>query len=120
MVDVHASFRAQDACGGIHVELGSITSSEADDAPGGADGDTTQDIQGATTGAADFDFQLRAERSDTGDGRIYTVSYRASDAGGNAVMVTRDVVVPIKPPRGRHTKESRGRGRPLVIDGSLR
>jgi len=110
MVDIHAAVRAQDACGAAQVVLTSITSSEADDAPGGEDGDTTGDIQGATTGSADFDFQVRAERSEDGDGRTYTVSYLATDRAGNSVSVTRDIQVPIHQPRAHHVKDLRTGG----------
>ncbi|MFO0747512.1 MAG: hypothetical protein U1F43_17875 [Myxococcota bacterium] len=37
---------------------------------------------------------LRAERSGTGDGRVYTLGWRAVDASGNATVGTCDVIVP--------------------------
>ena len=38
--------------------------------------------------------QLRAERSGTGDGRVYTITITASDASGNQSTATVDVRVP--------------------------
>jgi len=94
MVAVHASVHAEDACGATQVVLASILSDEPEDAPGEADGATLHDVQGAAIGTPDFDFLLRAERSNTGDGRIYSVSYKATDASGNAIWTTRKVTVP--------------------------
>ena len=73
------------------VTLVSITSSEPDNGLG--DGDTANDVQGADFGTDDRSFLLRAERSGTGPGRTYTVTYEARDAAGNATTVTRKVLV---------------------------
>ncbi len=70
--------------------LVSVTSSEDDNAPGEEDGNTTNDIVIVN----DFRFRLRAERSDTGTGRIYTITYRATDAHGNISVVAVTVTVP--------------------------
>jgi len=67
------------------VTLVSITSSEPDNGLG--DGDTPNDIQQADFGTDDRQFLLRAERSGTGPGRTYTVTYAATDAAGNATQV---------------------------------
>jgi hypothetical protein len=74
------------------VELVSIVSNEPDGGLG--DGDTSNDIQGAAFGTDDRSFLLRAERSGNGSGRIYTVTYRATDASGNSRLVILQVVVP--------------------------
>ena len=74
------------------VRLVSITSSEPDNGLG--DGDTPNDIQSADFGTDDRQFQLRAERSGTGSGRIYTVTYEARDAAGNAAQVAVQVTAP--------------------------
>ena len=37
---------------------------------------------------------LRAERSGKGNGRIYTVTYRATDASNNTTTKTATVIVP--------------------------
>ncbi len=83
---IHAAASASDACGAASVTLVSITSSEPD--PGG------DDIQGEEPDTADFDFLLRAERDDAGPGRIYTLTYRATDAAGNQTSKSVTVVVP--------------------------
>lgn len=74
------------------VTLVSITSSEPDDGLG--DGDTADDIQGADFGTDDREFLLRAERSGRGGGRVYTVTYRVSDAAGNTTTASAQVSVP--------------------------
>jgi len=52
------------------------------------------DIQGATFDTDDRSFELRATRTGGGAGRIYTVTYRATDASGNSVIRTAQVLVP--------------------------
>lgn len=74
------------------VRLLSIASNEPDNGLG--DGDTANDIQGATVGTDDRSFQLRAERAGSGSGRVYTVVYEATDASGNSATFTTTVVVP--------------------------
>jgi hypothetical protein len=76
----------------VIVQLVSVTSSELDDGLG--DGDTAGDIAGADLGTDDRSFELRAERSGSGAGRVYTVVYRATDSSGNAAEVTAIVRVP--------------------------
>ncbi len=49
-------------------------------------------IQDAGVGTTDFEFSLRAERSGTGDGRVYTVTYTATDASGNEASATATVI----------------------------
>jgi hypothetical protein len=88
MVDVHVTISLSGGCPSACpappvVVLASLDSSEPDDAPGAGDGHTTGDIQGATTGSADFDFQLRAERDGGGGGRLYRIGYVASDCFGD-------------------------------------
>ncbi len=73
------------------ITLVSVTSNEPDDAPGGADGNTTRDIRilnGST-------FRLRAERSEVGSGRVYTITYKATDAHGNTSLTSATVTVPL-------------------------
>jgi hypothetical protein len=95
MVDIVASVVATDICDPSPVVvLESITSNEPDDAPGGGDGHTTNDIQGAEIGTDDRAFQLRAERDGKGSGRIYTVTYSATDASGNSATASATVSVP--------------------------
>jgi hypothetical protein len=92
LVDISAVVIATDSCSTVEVVLESITSDEPDNGEG--DGDTDNDIQDADFGTADFDFLLRAERSGTGNGRVYTVVYSATDASGNTTTATATVVVP--------------------------
>lgn len=67
------------------IELVSITANEP--LEGG-------DIQGADFGSDDRSFQLRASRDGgTQEGRIYTVTYEATDAMANSVRKTVEVVV---------------------------
>ena len=54
------------------------------------DGHTLADIQVDAEG----NIFLRAERSGTGDGRVYTLTYEASDASGNSTTATATVTVP--------------------------
>ena len=73
------------------LRLVSITSNEA--ANGTGDGNTLTDVDGASLGEADLQFQLRAERSGNGDGRVYTVTYEAVDDSGNATQRQASVTV---------------------------
>lgn len=66
----------------------SATSNEPDDGLG--DGDTANDI--AITGP--LAVNLRAERSGTGNGRIYTMTVRCTDAIGLSSTGTTAVSVP--------------------------
>jgi hypothetical protein len=66
----------------------SITSNEPDN--GNGDGNTTNDIVVVN----DFTFNLRAERSGTNSGRIYTITYSATDASGNYATASVTVQVP--------------------------
>ena len=92
LVPIVASIRVSDICDpNPTVRLLSITSNEPDNGLG--DGNTTADIQGATFGTDDRTFLLRAERSGTGNDRIYTVTYEARDASGNATVRTATVTV---------------------------
>lgn len=68
------------------VELVSVTSSEPDNGLG--DGDKPGDIVINPDGA----IQLRAERSGSGSGRAYTLTYSATDRAGNTT--TESVTVP--------------------------
>jgi triacylglycerol esterase/lipase EstA (alpha/beta hydrolase family) len=75
------------------VTLVAVQSNEADDGLG--DGDTANDIQDAAIGADDRDLSLRAERSGTGTGRVYTLTYQARDAAGNVATQSVTVSVPL-------------------------
>ncbi len=95
LLPLTAAVAAEDVCDtspGILLE--SVGSDEPDDAPGIGDGETTSDIQDASLGEPDLEISLRAERAGTGDGRVYSVRYRATDRAGNAAMNTALVTVP--------------------------
>jgi FG-GAP-like repeat len=101
MVPVHLVLTASDRCTPAPgVMLVSATSSEPDDAAGNDDGATTGDIQGADLGTADSDLLLRSERNGKGPGRVYTLTYRATDAAGNATPGLATIVVPRDPGHG--------------------
>lgn len=93
LVTVEASTSASDdRDADVDVELVSVTSSEPDDLPGDADGNTTGDV----VVVDDDTFRLRAERIETGTGRTYTITYRATDACGNATTAQAVVEVPAR------------------------
>ncbi len=71
------------------ITLVSITSNEPDNGLG--DGDTSNDI----VIEDDFHYgKLRAERSGGGTGRIYTITYKVTDACGNSATTIVTVNVP--------------------------
>jgi hypothetical protein len=57
-------------------------------------GDTTSDIVGFDVGTADIAGLLRAERPGTARERVYSLTYSARDAAGNAATCVATVVVP--------------------------
>ena len=70
------------------ISLLSITSNEPDNGRG--DGNTVDDI----VVVDDFHVKLRAERSGTGTGRAYSLTYRVKDACGNESSAIATVSVP--------------------------
>ena len=82
--------------------LTAVGSSEPDN--GGADGNTTRDIQGFVIGTPDTYGFIRAERAGTGEGRIYSLLYEGRDLAGNVAACT--VVTPQVPhDQGRRAAE---------------
>jgi predicted extracellular nuclease len=71
------------------VTLVSVTSNEPDN--GEDDGNTVDDI----VIVGDYEFELRAERSGVGAGRIYTITYEATDSCGNSATASAVVSVPL-------------------------
>ena len=114
LVPIYATVSASDACSAnVAVSLVSITSNEPDNGTG--DGDQPNDIQAIGGGAVPFgtdarSFLLRAERSGGGNGRIYTVTYTATDAAGNSTSATAYVAVGVTLPDPPPDKKHRGRG----------
>ena len=88
-VDVTATVTAADDSGDVSYELVSVVSDEPDN--GEDDGNTVNDV----VIVDDTTYKLRAERSGTGDGRTYTVTFRATDAAGNEALATATVEVPL-------------------------
>jgi uncharacterized repeat protein (TIGR01451 family) len=78
------------------VRLISITSNEAATGVIGT-GDQGPDFEGAAIGTDDRTFSLRAERATSkgSTGRVYTVTYRVTDASANVTVKTATVTVPI-------------------------
>jgi hypothetical protein len=72
------------------VTLVSVESSEPDN--GDDDGNTVNDI----VIVDDFHFKLRPERSGEGEGRTYTITYKVTDACGNATQQSVTVFVPLR------------------------
>jgi len=94
MVDLAFDVTGSDLCGSVSFALASVTSSEPDDAPGGGDGNTTDDIQGEEIGTPDFGLALRAERAGSGAGRTYEITFAAIDGSGYVATSTVSLLVP--------------------------
>jgi predicted extracellular nuclease len=88
-VTVSATVDVFDATGDTTLTLVSVTSNEPDNGEG--DGNTTDDI----VILDDFTFDLRAERSGDGDGRVYTITYEVTDGCGNSTVAEATVTVPL-------------------------
>jgi hypothetical protein len=95
MAEVGIGWTLDDLCDSApQVALTMITSSEPDDAPGDGDGATSNDIGAWTQGTSQSSLMLRAERSGNGPGRVYQISYAATDASGNTTPALAIVTVP--------------------------
>lgn len=93
LVTIEATVTVTDECDpNPTFVLTSIVSNEPDNGLG--DGDTASDIQGAAYGTADTTFELRAERAGPAPGRIYTITWTASDSSGNTSQTQAQVTVP--------------------------
>jgi CSLREA domain-containing protein len=75
-----------------NVAIEKVTSDEPDNAPGGSDGNTTNDIMIAGNCQS---VQLRSERDETKNGRVYVITLRVKDAAGNVTRKDFKVNVPI-------------------------
>jgi hypothetical protein len=79
-----------DASVGIgSVRIASVTSDELENTSG--DGNTTKDILIASDCKS---VQLRSERMNNGNGRVYTITFKVTDASGNVATATSKVTVP--------------------------
>ena len=88
MVPVTVTYGVSNNCGTAVCGL-SVASNEP--VNGSDDGDTAPDWQIVD----EHHVLLRAERSGTGTGRIYTISVTCTDSAGNATVRTVDVTVPL-------------------------
>lgn len=79
---------ADNADPNVMTTLLSVTSDEPDVGLG------RRDRPGDIVIVDDTTFRLRAERSRRGDGRVYTISYQATDACGNSTNASTAVTVP--------------------------
>ena len=84
---------ASDSCntslGLTNVVIEKVTSDEIEN--GNGDGNTMNDIVIAANCKS---VQLRSEREGGGDGRVYTITFKVTDASGNVGRATAKVVVP--------------------------
>jgi hypothetical protein len=89
MAEILATVTAQDNCDASPmINLVSVASNEPDNGIG--DGNTVDDI----VIIDDMNLLLRSERAGGGDGRIYTITYMATDYSGNTTVGTTEVRVP--------------------------
>jgi hypothetical protein len=88
MRDVTLNYTAADDCGGPVTCGLTVESNEPDNGTGA--GDTAPDWEVVDS----HHLRLRAERSGTGPGRIYTITITCSDEVGNLSSHSADVVVP--------------------------
>jgi probable HAF family extracellular repeat protein len=92
LVPVATTVTVNDALAGpAGFMLTSVTSNEPDTR---AAGDAANDIQGWVPGFPSTTGQLRAERSGSGTGRVYTLTYTGADQAGNAAACEAVVTVP--------------------------
>ncbi|HSE30228.1 MAG TPA: hypothetical protein VLA93_01495, partial [Pyrinomonadaceae bacterium] len=91
MVDITINYNSSDDCVGANCTL-SVTSNEPVD--GDDDGNTSPDFEIVDN----HHVRLRAERSGTGNGRIYTITITCVDAAGGTTTQTVTVTVPINKP----------------------
>ncbi|MDM5329208.1 endo-1,4-beta-xylanase [Neobacillus sp. CF12] len=90
MVPILATINASDGDSGIHsVVLTSITSNESLQSDDIQNANYNKPISGTTDS-----FKLRAERLGNGNGRVYTITYTATDKAGNVTTKSVKVYVP--------------------------
>jgi hypothetical protein len=74
------------------VVIASVSSDELENNPGGADGNTLNDIVIAPDCKS---VQLRAERDANLNGRVYTITFKVTDSVGHTTTATAKVTVPV-------------------------
>ena len=99
MADVTIWANASDNGGGTLILSAVITSNEPEEGLGDGDEapDWTLPVIDQNTGV--ITMQLRAERSGSGDGRVYTVTITAVDESGNSSQTTLEIIVPHDKPK---------------------
>jgi hypothetical protein len=87
LVPINISVNVTDSLSGsVGFDLISATSNEPETGNG--------DIQGFVSGSVSTNGQLRAQRSGSGTGRVYTFTYSGADRAGNTASCTTTVSVP--------------------------
>jgi hypothetical protein len=119
LVPIRVTVKTSDNLSGVAgFKLLAVTSSEPAQTSGS--GNTDPDIQDWQIGTPGVSGLLRAERSGSGNGRTYTITYQAQDVAGNAANCRTTVLVPHD--RGNRQKELglreiSGDGRVLAYSG---
>jgi len=102
LVPIHVTVNTSDNLSGVAgFKLLAVTSS--DPAQTSGSGNTNPDIQDWQIGTPNVSGSLRAERSGSGNGRTYAITYQAQDVAGNAANCRTTVLVPHD--RGNRQKE---------------
>ena len=93
MVDITIEANASDNTGGVTLTA-TVSSNEPDSGlwDGDIGPDWTEPVIDQETGI--ITLQLRAERDDSGDGRIYTITVTATDVSNNSSNVQLEIIVP--------------------------
>ena len=94
MVDIKILANASDNSGGSVSLSAAVSSNEPEDGLGDGDmaPDWTEPVINQDTG--EITLQLRAERSGSGDGRVYTITITATDDSGNSSTAAVKIIVP--------------------------
>lgn len=93
LVPIHVTVNTGDNLSGVAgFKLLAVTSS--DPAQTSGSGNTNPDIQDWQIGTPNVSGSLRAERSGSGNGRTYAITYQAQDVAGNAANCRTTVLVP--------------------------
>jgi hypothetical protein len=94
MVNVTIQASARDNSGGSVTLSAAVFSDEPQDGCG--NGDTSRDWTEPVIDqvAGTITLQLRAERSGSGDGRVYTIRITATDGSGNSSVGDVNIIVP--------------------------
>ena len=94
MEDITIETNASDNSGIMPTLTASVYSNELQEGLGGGDKtpDWTEPVIDQENGI--ISLQLRAERSGSGDGRIYTISNTAANQSGNTSTVNIETIVP--------------------------